>query len=351
MATDEIMEGQVGMFDQDSAFTRMSPEPSAPTAAKTSKPSSQKSSASQTPMLPMCLCLKRESGQNPAASTMKWEDGQLLGEYTMHSFGECPNEENVSQLSQILEDSPHPKYSLSATAAAGILRRAKARGKELPPILEQALIEQVERIEKGLPKTSEDIEPMMIENHPNDSRVKIEKDGVAQALSGRMGTGGNNTPLVLEGGCPSCDCSEPGGSHSVNVERERTQKVTYSVGNGQAHDAQSISEEVHKTLNCLQDPAKILITDRPLELSQPTSTNGQQYNKLSTDNSSLAPPPPGRGESLRIPADVPSREHTDIRGKGDHDMQRHETGLHNGRNKGNTPPHNTQMTTDKSSDR
>ena len=331
---------QMSMFDQDSWFGKTSQEHSVPTKAKTSKLSLPRSSESQNPMPPLCLCLTKDDGAKPDVSTMKWESGALLGEYTMHSFGVSPKEELGSRLSQILEDSPHPKYSLSATAAAGILRRAKARGKELPPILEQALIEQVERIEKGLPKTSEDIEPMMIENHPNDSRVKIEKDGVAQALSGRMGTGGNNTPLVLEGGCPSCDCSEPGGSHSVNVERERerTQKVTYSVGNGQAHDAQSISEEVHKTLNCLQDPAKILITDRPLELSQPTSTNGQQYNKLSTDNSSLAPPPPGRGESLRIPADVPSREHTDIRGKGDHDMQRHETGLHNGRNKGNTPP-------------
>ena len=37
-----------------------------------------------------------------------------------------------------------------------------------------------------------------IENHPNDSRVKLCGDGVVQTLSGRMGTGGNNTPLVME---------------------------------------------------------------------------------------------------------------------------------------------------------
>lgn len=29
-----------------------------------------------------------------------------------------------------------------------------------------------------------------IENHPNDSRVKIREDGVVQTLSSRMGTGG-----------------------------------------------------------------------------------------------------------------------------------------------------------------
>lgn len=29
-----------------------------------------------------------------------------------------------------------------------------------------------------------------IENHPNDSRVKIREDGTVQTLSSRMGTGG-----------------------------------------------------------------------------------------------------------------------------------------------------------------
>ena len=36
-----------------------------------------------------------------------------------------------------------------------------------------------------------------IENHPNDSRVKIKEDGICQSLTGRMGTGGGNTPIVL----------------------------------------------------------------------------------------------------------------------------------------------------------
>lgn len=41
-------------------------------------------------------------------------------------------------------------------------------------------------------------EAVPIENHPNDSRAKICEDGIVQTLSGRMGTGGNNTPLVME---------------------------------------------------------------------------------------------------------------------------------------------------------
>ena len=38
---------------------------------------------------------------------------------------------------------------------------------------------------------------LTIENHPNDSRVKIKDDEICQTLSSRMGTGGGNVPMVL----------------------------------------------------------------------------------------------------------------------------------------------------------
>jgi len=34
-----------------------------------------------------------------------------------------------------------------------------------------------------------------VENHPQDSRVSISKDGKCQTLTGQMGTGGNNVPI------------------------------------------------------------------------------------------------------------------------------------------------------------
>ena len=39
-----------------------------------------------------------------------------------------------------------------------------------------------------------------VENHPNDSRVKIDESGIVQTLSSRMGTGGGQytTRLVEE---------------------------------------------------------------------------------------------------------------------------------------------------------
>ena len=39
---------------------------------------------------------------------------------------------------------------------------------------------------------------MMIENHPADSRVNIDDSGTCQTLTGRMGTGGGNVPLILQ---------------------------------------------------------------------------------------------------------------------------------------------------------
>ena len=41
-------------------------------------------------------------------------------------------------------------------------------------------------------------ETKIIENHPHDSRIKVRDGGPVQTLNGRMGTGGGNTPMVLE---------------------------------------------------------------------------------------------------------------------------------------------------------
>jgi hypothetical protein len=46
----------------------------------------------------------------------------------------------VASLSDVLETGPvPPKFSLSAKACSGILRRAERRGKALPPMLKAAL--------------------------------------------------------------------------------------------------------------------------------------------------------------------------------------------------------------------
>jgi hypothetical protein len=52
-------------------------------------------------------------------------------------------------LAEVLESGPLPtRYFLSSKAAAGILRRAEARGKELPPQLQAALQMVAQRTEQ-----------------------------------------------------------------------------------------------------------------------------------------------------------------------------------------------------------
>ena len=144
----EIMEGQLSWFDQDGVFGKMCREvyqaQDEDTAERTSKPSSKSSAKSSVKKPPLFLSLKTD-GLKPGASA-EWVTAAApfpsLGDYTMHSFGESPKEENASRLSQILEDSPPPKYCLSAKAVVGILRRAEKRGKELPKELHDALVRQ-----------------------------------------------------------------------------------------------------------------------------------------------------------------------------------------------------------------
>ena len=160
----EEMEGQTSIFDQDIWCGKMSPEHSVPTKQKTSASSLKKQPKSQMKM-PLFLCLTAESGQPRDAS---WEmGGALLGEYSMHSFGESPKDEEESHLLQILEENPHPKYFLSGKACLGILNRASRRGKQLPPILEEALIYKVvggtEYGQKGIADTIEILRKMWCE--------------------------------------------------------------------------------------------------------------------------------------------------------------------------------------------
>ena len=130
---------QMSLFDQDIWFGRTCQEHLVPTKGKTSGASLKKQSGSSKRM-PIYLDLRKVGGHTPDAL---WAmGGPLLGEYTMHSFGEFPKEENASLLSQILVEEAHPKYSLSAKACQGILNRANRRGKKLPEILQKALENQ-----------------------------------------------------------------------------------------------------------------------------------------------------------------------------------------------------------------
>lgn len=180
-------EGQMSIDDwlsPDSWCGKTSPEHSVQTEERISELSYKKQRKSLTKM-PLFLDL-RGNGHHQDAS---WEtDGASLGEYTMHSFGESPSVVRESRLSQILEANPHPKYCLSATACQGILNRAERRGKTLPPILKEALIQQVIRSKLG-------------GGSERDSSGKKAGKGplVQTELSATLGVSQDQTLICLEG--------------------------------------------------------------------------------------------------------------------------------------------------------
>ena len=68
------------------------------------------------------------------------------GERWTRNTSMCHSEGRDVFLSEILEVQVPPKYYLSQKACLGILRRAAARGKNLPPLLKKALEQQAERM-------------------------------------------------------------------------------------------------------------------------------------------------------------------------------------------------------------
>lgn len=89
---------------------------------------------------------KAENGLNQAQFPVM--DGLWHGDSSMLNIGECPNVVKESRLSWILEDNVPQKYYLSARACQGILTRASRRGKALPELLKNALLEMIEWWEK-----------------------------------------------------------------------------------------------------------------------------------------------------------------------------------------------------------
>ena len=63
----------------------------------------------------------------------------LNGGFWIRSSSESHNDAVECSLSQVLSSQVPDRYSLSSTAAAGIIRRAERKGKKLPTELDQAL--------------------------------------------------------------------------------------------------------------------------------------------------------------------------------------------------------------------
>ena len=249
------------------------PEHSAATKDKTSRQSSKRSSASQSRKPPILKCLKK-AGTPGVATTMKWEDdGAWLGECMTRNTGESPNVAVVSRLSQILEETPQEKYSLSAKACQGILRRAERRGKDLPETLKAVLLMQsesgggcdgggkgalVQEDKSGTLGTSNDqtIFQNCLTQWDCQSKRIFGTEGASPTLQGGVG-GGVNNPAIF------CMATQQGGAELRTDDRAPTltaaagmsgnnQPVVcagFKLGNSEQARSIGYQEELSPTLN------------------------------------------------------------------------------------------------------
>jgi site-specific DNA-cytosine methylase len=121
-------------------------------------------------------------------------------------------------LSDILEPHAPPRFFLSPKAAAGILRRAKRRGRELPPHLNQALIALAEHDRREAPLT-----PLKASS-PRST---------AEAMPAGSGRSRESTSSPSNPDSPETDGERPTPSfHHSKPSRDRPEKETpvpYSV--------------------------------------------------------------------------------------------------------------------------
>ena len=243
---------QLSLFGHDSycGKTCREPSPAEHPRERTSASSSRRSSALKTAPV---QCLDLTPGHGDLLGRPYWEmNSAWLGDVWTRGSGVSPREERGSSLSQILQLSPHPKYYLSPKACLGILRRAKERGKELPPQLKDALMAQAslssvpvtnrgikayhinqrdEGIDLGelsgaLMATSNIADGCLTPWDTQQSRI-FPPEGVSPTLAGADGGGGRNPGgLLLAAGV----VSKGNGDCFLTAERH----TTLGTGGGQA---------------------------------------------------------------------------------------------------------------------
>ena len=143
---------QLTMFELDAAKT------SASSSGKTSQAYSIPETTPSDAFLqgfPAKMILSSHQGEDGRAQVVCLVvKEQSRGASSTPNISEWPNDAAVCSLSQVLEKgSIPPRFFLSGTACAGILRRAEKRGRSLPPLLQTAL----ERVAQTTTKDKQDI--------------------------------------------------------------------------------------------------------------------------------------------------------------------------------------------------
>ena len=273
--------GQASLFAPDGSAGRMSPACSAAASLKGRTSGSSWNRSPELQTIPY-LSLDLTPGAGNLLGNYEWElHSPWRGRSSTLNTGPAPPSGDAGcSLSLILQDNPPRKYYLTRRACLGILRRAKERGKPLPPQLHAALLVQaglaagagasagsIGYSERAAPTLkagqsgnrmpsvlclnaqggsvmdcTEDKtgtlraqqhghQPLVFENHGIDSRY-TGPHPIVPTLSARAGTGGNNLPLALQPEPTMCICGNAidrqprNGGNGIGIQNDVAYTLT-----------------------------------------------------------------------------------------------------------------------------
>ena len=297
----DVLDGQVSMYDLGMLSTKTSPEHSAQTKVKTSKPSSRRSRGSQTLPPLLCLSLKTEDGLMPGASTERWATGVLpIGLQTLNTgelrkgengllwlptsqdsplsklcltlnCGEYPRFPNPTKLSQILEPDVDPKYNLSPKACQGILKRAEKRGRALPPALESALRKQAgftRSVSKNAPVNLGGGKGILIQDEHTGALSTLNIQHIFQPVTyDARGNGDGSTVNTIT------------GDHNDRVTDYTALVLSFKQGNGPKARGIGLAENVSPSLVSSESGTNMVPVVLPFDTTQITSPNNYSNPK------------------------------------------------------------------------
>ena len=258
------VDGQASLFGPDWPHGRtcLGSIQAASRPAQTSSRSSRRSSALKNRTF-MLLDLRPGAGNLLGPY---WEyDPAWLGPPGRLNTSECPKGAVDASLSQILLDTVPSRYYLSRKACLGILRRAKERGKPLPPQLEQALKFQAGAADDSALTAMANMQTFLTQKghsrnclNPWDTQQTriFLPEGTAPTLAGSDGGGGRNPGGLIYAAAFSANAGSRAGSTGYQEEVAPTLKGSQSGGmmpavlclNDQGGGVMDCSEDVAGTL-------------------------------------------------------------------------------------------------------
>lgn len=192
---------QEKILDRASWCGKTSPELSAQTKEQTSVQSCKKRSASSA-KLPLFLCLTKD-GHWQDASTVRGGDWSVAWRVFDAQFWGVPQRRRRIALIADFGGLTAPEILFEREGVSGYYPQGRTpwetatRPAQASAGAEADIAYHLDQSPTLLAGNNDATVCIAIENHPNDSRVKFSANNTVQALTGRMGTGGGNTPMIL----------------------------------------------------------------------------------------------------------------------------------------------------------